>query len=70
MPAKRTSNAAKKGGASRSRSARRAPRNAPSTVVGTVRGDIIGIVLFVALLVWHIAGYRKSRPDQPVMQEA
>ena len=50
MPAKRTSNAAKKGGASRSRSARRAPRNAPSTVVGTVRGDIIGIVLVVLAL--------------------
>ncbi len=32
--------------------------------------DIIGIVLFVALLVWHIASYRKNRPDQPVMQEA
>lgn len=48
MPAKRTSNAAKKGGASRS--ARRAPRNAPSTVVGTVRGDIIGIVLVVCAL--------------------
>ena len=50
MPAKRTSNAAKKGGASRSRSARRVPRNSPSTVVGTVRGDIIGIVLVVLAL--------------------
>ena len=47
MPAKRTSNAAKKGTRGRAQQ-RRAPQAAPAaTLVGTVRGDIIGVVLVV-----------------------
>lgn len=45
MPAKRTSNAAKKSGSRASR--RPARRSAPTTIVGTVRGDIVGVVLVV-----------------------
>ena len=49
MPAKRTSNAAKRGGASRS--PRRAPQaSSPAALAGTVRGDIIGVVLVVLAL--------------------
>ncbi len=47
MPAKRSSNAAKKGrqsGKARSAARRRAPR---ATMVGTVRGDIVGVVVAV-----------------------
>lgn len=49
MPAKRTSNAAKKGSSqARSRSRSGAARGGAGTLVGTARGDILGIVLVVA----------------------
>ena len=46
MPAKRTSNAAKKGN-SKARSRSAATRGGSGALVGTVRGDIVGIVLVV-----------------------
>ena len=48
MPAKRTSNAAKKG--SQARGQRRPQRAAAPALAGTLRGDIIGIVLVVLAL--------------------